>query len=250
MSLPVLNLIRGWPTDARELARVLFALNRGVRENGTRSFAVDQSFLHPLYTANRNSVQNIDNVLTAASGPSTSTVIIASHSVKFDDRTVAYSSGTVAGLSTEVLYYIYATDPERAGGAVTYLATTNPDNLIAQGIYYVGFVKTPIAGNTFAITAATSANPGRFTTASAHGWTTNQSVLFAALPGDFGTNLNGNTYVITVIDADEFTIPVNTTAYAAYTSGGTATRVTTSVVTGGGAGGGVGGKRFDYLGTP
>lgn len=246
MSLPVIDLVRGWSQDIHELGRILSPLNKGVRTNGSRTFAVDQSFLHPLYTANRNSVQDIDEVLTGASGPSTCTVIISSHNVKFDDKTVAYSGGTIAGLDTEELYYIYAIDPEREGGAVAYLATTNPDNLIEQGIYYVGFIETPIAGNTFAISAATSANPIAFTTTGSHGWTTGQSVLFAALPGDFGTNLNGNSYVVTVTAVNAFTIAIDGSLYAAYTTGGTATRVTTAVATGGGAGGGVGGRRFDF----
>lgn len=246
MSLPVISIARGLPNDPRELARVLFALNRGVRDNGTRTFANDQKFLHPLNVANRNSVQDTDNILTAASGPSTSTVLIAAHSVIFDFGEVAYGAGSVSGLDTEELYYIYALDPEFQGGSVSYLATTNPDNLIGQGIYYVGFVETPIAGNSFAILAASSTNPIEFQTDGNHGWTSGQSVLFADLPGDFGTNLNGNQYVITVIDADEFSIAINGGAYAAYTSGGTATRVTTAVQSGGGAGAGVNGNRFDF----
>jgi hypothetical protein len=66
------------------------------------------------------------------------------------------------------------------------------------------------------------------------------------MPGDFGTNLNGNSYVITYINTTQFTIAVDGALYAAYTTGGTATRVTSATVTGGGAGAGVGGKRFDY----
>jgi hypothetical protein len=66
------------------------------------------------------------------------------------------------------------------------------------------------------------------------------------MPGDFGTNLNGNSYVITYVNTTQFTIAVNGVGYVAYTSGGTATRVTSATVTGGGAGAGVGGKRFDY----
>jgi len=212
---------------------------------GDAGRALNQRFAYPVQTANRNSVQSLDTVLTASSGASTSSIGIAAHSVKFDFGSVAYSSGSISGLVVETLYYVYADDPGYDGGAVTYLATTNPDNLIASGRYYLGKVTTPIAGTSNTITAATSANPIAFTTSTNHGWTSGQSVSLAALPGDFAV-LNGNSYTITVTGAATFTIAVNGGAYAAYTTGGTATRVTTAVQSGGGAGAGVGGGRFDY----
>lgn len=76
--------------------------------------------------------------------------------------------------------------------------------------------------NTGTITAATSANPIAFTMSVNHGWLTGQRVVFASLPGDFGTNLNGNEYAITVTGVNTFTIAVNGGGYAAYTTGGTA----------------------------
>lgn len=247
MSLPVLNLVRGLPTDARELARVFNALNQWVRTNGARTFAADQRFLHPINAANRSSVQDADDIMIAASGSVSSTIGIDAHSVKFDFGSVAYNSGSISGLDPETVYYVYANDPEYEGGAVTYLATTNPDNLVSQGQYYVGFIETPITGDSELIIAATSANPIQFQTSVNHGWANGNSVTFVGLPGDFGTNLNGNTYVITVTGLDTFTIPVDGALYAAYTTGGAATRETVAVQSGGGAGAGVGGGRFDYV---
>lgn len=213
---------------------------------GNTGRAVSQRFMHPLYSANRNSVQNTDTVITATSGASTSTISIAAHSVKFDFGTVAYNGGSIAGLNPVTLYYVYADDSEFAGGAVTYLATTNPDNLIAQGRYYVGFVNTPVTSASSSVSAATSANPIQITTSSVHGLSNGQTVTFAAMPGDFGINLNGNNYVITYINTTQFTIPVDGSIYAAYAGGGTVTRVTSATQTGGGAGAGVSGKRFDF----
>ena len=69
------------------------------------------------------------------------------------------------------------------------------------------------------VTGITAANPG-VVTATAHGFTTGQSISFAKLAGM--TEVNGNAYTITVIDADSFSI-VDTTTFTAYTSGGTAT---------------------------
>lgn len=72
------------------------------------------------------------------------------------------------------------------------------------------------------ITGATSANPIVFTS-TAHGLITGHSVTLASLPGDFGTNLNGNDYPVTRLTADTFSISVDGGGYAAYTTGGTAT---------------------------
>lgn len=213
---------------------------------GDAGRAASQRFLWPITAANRNSVQSADTILTASSGATTSTVAIASHSVKFDFDTIPYSSGSITGLVPETLYYIYADDPNFDGGTITYYSTSNPDNLIAQGRYYVGYVTTPIAGNDGDISAATNANPVEFTTASAHGWSSGQSVIFSGFTDTNWTAFNSTTKVITVTGLDKYTVAVDTTTYGSYTSGATSTRVSTSVNTGGGAGGGVGGNRWDY----
>lgn len=245
MSLPVVGF-REIPQDLREWGRILNDLNLTVRKNGLRVYADTQKFLNPVSAANRSSVQSADTIITATSGASSSGISVASHSVKFDFGSVAYNSGSISGLTPQVLYYVYADDPDYRGGAVTYLSTTNPDNLIAKGRYYVGFVTTPVTSSSSNVSAATSANPIQITTSSAHGFSNGQTVTFAGMPGDFGTNLNGNNYVITYVNTTNFTIAVNGGAYAAYTTGGTVTRVTTAAQTGGGAGAGVAGKRFDY----
>lgn len=79
-----------------------------------------------------------------------------------------------------------------------------------------------------AITGATQANPVVIT-ATAHGRVTGDRVSFAGIVGM--TQLNGNTYNITVIDANSYSLQsavtgvnVDGTAFTAYTSGGTWTR--------------------------
>ena len=70
------------------------------------------------------------------------------------------------------------------------------------------------------ITGATKANPCVIT-ATGHGFRTGISVTISGVGGM--TQLNGNTYVITVIDANSFSLDgVNSTAYGTYTSGGSA----------------------------
>lgn len=74
------------------------------------------------------------------------------------------------------------------------------------------------------ITAITQANPA-VVTATAHGFATGDLVAIAAVGGM--TALNGNTYIVEVLTANTFElVGVNSTGFAAYTSGGTATPLT------------------------
>lgn len=69
------------------------------------------------------------------------------------------------------------------------------------------------------ITAATKANPGQLTIPS-HGFSTNDEIHIHSVSGM--TQLNGNGYTVTVVDANNITIGVNTSSYGTYVSGGTA----------------------------
>jgi len=201
--------------------------------------ASDQRFLPQVSAGNKLSVQSI-LPLTATSDASTSTISVSSHTLQYGYGQVSYSSGSISGLNTNTNYYVYADDPNYGGGAVSYLATTNPQTVTANnGRYYVGSILTSISATVVSVSAATSANPIAFTTTT-HGFATADQVVFAGLPGDFGTNLNGTTRTITVTGGTTFTIPVDGSAYVAYTSGGTATRVSTATSGGGGGGGGGG----------
>jgi hypothetical protein len=201
--------------------------------------AQDQRFLPASAVLSPSSLQDVDPV-TASSGATTATVNIASHSVVADFGTVAYNSGAISGLNLNTAYYVYADDPNFAGGAVSYLASTSRTTAVASGSrYFVGSVTTPLAANSASIIGATAANPIVFQTSAVHGWNTGDQAKLAALPGDFGTNLNGNTYTITATDPTHFSITVDGSAYTAYSSGGTATRIVADKTTqAAGAGGG------------
>ena len=70
------------------------------------------------------------------------------------------------------------------------------------------------------VTAITVANPS-VVTAATHGFTTGDSIKFASVVGM--TEVNGNAYTITVVDANSFSIG-DGSAFTAYTSGGVATK--------------------------
>lgn len=70
------------------------------------------------------------------------TITISAHSLRVGAETISYNSGSVGILAFLADHYIYADDPEFAGGSVTYLVTTTLAVLgEADGRYYVGTVR-------------------------------------------------------------------------------------------------------------
>lgn len=82
------------------------------------------------------------------------------------------------------------------------------------------------------VTAITQANPGKITI-TGHGYSNGDRVALAGIVGMI--QLNGQRVTVTVVDANNFTIAVDTTGYAAYASGGTAARVQYYTLAGDGA---------------
>lgn len=73
------------------------------------------------------------------------------------------------------------------------------------------------------ITAITKANPGKVT-AVGHGYSNGDTVYISGVVGM--TQVNSLFFTVTVVDADNFTIGVDTSSYTAYSSGGTAKKAT------------------------
>jgi uncharacterized protein (TIGR02217 family) len=103
-------------------------------------------------------------------------------------------------LQTETTHFTYSTTT----GIVTFVADTT---------------KAVDANVTKAITAISQANPGQVT-AIGHGFVTGDKIKIISVGGM--TQVNNLYFTITVVDPDNFTIGVNTSAYTAYTSGGSA----------------------------
>jgi hypothetical protein len=261
----ILRIPREMPTNQRDWEKFARALNENIKYTGSQMVvdalttisertgtdletllgyitdegkAEDQRFLPQVSAGNVLSLQDVDP-LVASSDATTATISIAAHTNRYGAFLVSFNSGTIVGLVPETTYYVYASDPDYEGGAVTYLATTNRQNVTADnGRYFVGAILTAISANTAAITGATSANPIVFTTGTTHGWFSGNDVTLTALPGDFGTNLNGTDQEITVIDPTHFSIAVDGSLYVPYTTGGLASRVSFDTSGGAGAGGG------------
>jgi hypothetical protein len=208
----------------------------GAATIGVDAKVADQRTLPIVNAGNRLSAQSA-NPLTSVGSPTTASITVAAHTVRYGFGTVSYNGGTISGLTPAVSYFVYADDPDYEGGAVAYTATTSQQTVVASnGRYYVGAITTAISSTSGNITAATSASPIAITSAG-HGLSNGQQVTFSGMPGDFAA-LNGNTYVVTVTGLDTFTVAVNGAAFAAYTTGGSWTRVSTP--TGGRPGGGWG----------
>lgn len=89
-------------------------------------------------------------ILSATDAGSNATITIANHTRKYTDATsksVTGSSITALAYTTE--YAIYYDQTSRAGGAVTYHATTDPNTGLANaaaGRHFCGKITTPGAG--------------------------------------------------------------------------------------------------------
>jgi hypothetical protein len=86
-----------------------------------------------------------------------------------------------------------------------------------SGGQFGGLVAKNEQWSTKTITAITQANPGKVTS-TAHALSNGQVIFINGVAGM--TQVNNSSFTVTVVNANEFTIGVNTTGYGAYTSGG------------------------------
>lgn len=85
--------------------------------------------------------------MTATDAGANATITISGHTRVYGDGTsVSVTGGTVTGLLYSTTYYVYYDQPSRAGGAVTYAATTNQATGAQTGDRHaLGAVSTPAA---------------------------------------------------------------------------------------------------------
>jgi hypothetical protein len=87
--------------------------------------------------------------ITATDAGSSVTVAISGHTrIYGDGTTVAVSAGNIPGLSYSTTYYLYYLDASRAGGSVTFLASTSQSAAAQTGdTHSLGAVATPAAAD-------------------------------------------------------------------------------------------------------
>ncbi|MCX9146627.1 phage tail protein [Erythrobacter sp. WG] len=90
-------------------------------------------------------LQTLDtNPLTATTDfTNTSTITINAHTVFDDQGTTSFSAASIGGLTGSTIYYVYEFNPDFVGGARSYVATTNRNDLTGFGRRFVGWVRTP-----------------------------------------------------------------------------------------------------------
>lgn len=91
------------------------------------------------------------------------TIVVESHTRTYSDKTVSITGSTITGLTAESFYHVYYDDDARNGGAVTFIATSNPEQAATTptqpGRHYVGSISTDALGGT-GTSAGGSSPPG------------------------------------------------------------------------------------------
>ena len=87
---------------------------------------------------------------SAPAGSTTASIAISAHTrIYLDIAAVSVQAGTVSGAPLNATVYVYYDDAKRMGGAVTYMATTDPNMAATSnanpGRVFVGTVTTPAA---------------------------------------------------------------------------------------------------------
>lgn len=109
----------------------------------------------PVLTATDNSLLIINSgvtglTLSAADVGASATITISAHSRVYPDKTEAVNSGSLTGKAFSTTYGIYYDDSGRAGGAVTYVATTtladSINSITNPTRHHVGIITTPADG--------------------------------------------------------------------------------------------------------
>jgi hypothetical protein len=150
------------------------------------------------------------------------------------DRFVTRNWTAMAADATAVIQSEFYRNVTPAGYASQISKTITTLALTQANITTNGFTLVSTGGDwdttQAVITAATKANPCVIT-ATTHGFATGDTVTISSVVGM--TQLNTNRYIITVVDANSFSLsdlfgnPVNSSAFGTYVSGGIANKIST-----------------------
>lgn len=165
--LPTIDFQRWWQSFATQIEVEVGAL--AAAQSAAASAAAAQTSANTAQTAantansaasaaqtsatTANSVASLTNsgttslTITAADAGADVTITISAHNrVYGNGTTVSVNGGTLTGLAYSTTYFIYYDQASRAGGAVTYAATTSETTAAQTGDrHLVGKVVTPAA---------------------------------------------------------------------------------------------------------
>ena len=116
-----------WATTSEPIGKI-----SRLRSNGRllNSYAITNGVLTGA-TLNRSPVY----ILGSSVNGSAARMNISAFSLTGAGISASYNAGTIDGLSFSTAYYVWAYDPDMVGGAVTYVATTNPNTYITNSDY-------------------------------------------------------------------------------------------------------------------
>ncbi|MBD2842714.1 phage tail protein [Erythrobacter rubeus] len=86
------------------------------------------------------------NPLTGTTSGSSSTITINGHTVFDDAGSLTFSAASISGLNPSTQYYVYESNPDFVGGARSYVASTNRNDITGFGRRFVGNITTPASG--------------------------------------------------------------------------------------------------------
>lgn len=147
---------------------------------------------------------------------------------------VSYRGGAYSRAGTAFVGYSKQTGRAFPPRLITFQFSINQGRALEFGNHYMRVIENGafVTENATNITGITQANPGVVTDA-AHGYANGDWVFLSGIGGM--TPLNGRTLIVANVTTNTYTLTdvfgnaINTTAYPAYTAGGTAARIYTLV---------------------
>lgn len=134
--------------DAADAANTAAAAAQTAADNADTAAAAAQTAADDAITVAAITASGVTGaIITATDAGTDATVSISAHTRVYGDGTnVSVSAGTILAQPYSTLLYIYYDQPSRAGGAVTYVATTSQTTAAQTGDrHLVGQVLTPAA---------------------------------------------------------------------------------------------------------
>lgn len=149
--LPTLQFHQWWETVLKQIEASINSITAALEAADIAIAAAEaaQSAADSVTsTAKLNTSGMTGLTITATDAGTDATVVVSNHTRVYGDGTsVSVTGASITGLSYETTYVIYYLDASFAGGAVSYLTSTDLTSVSQTGsTHVVGRVTTPAAG--------------------------------------------------------------------------------------------------------